>query len=58
MSCLIFKSLSHLEFILGHGVRVCSNFIDFHATVELSQHYLLKRVTFSHLIFLPKGRNF
>ena len=56
MSCLIFKSLSHLEFILAHGVRVCSNFTDLRATVELSPHYLLKRVTFSHWIFLPKER--
>ena len=56
LECLVFKSLSHLEFILGHGVRMCSNFIDLHATVELSQHYLLKRVTFFHLIFLPKER--
>ena len=56
VSCLIFKSLSHLEFILAHGVRVCSNFTDLRATVELSPHYLLKRVTFSHWIFLPKER--
>ena len=28
LSCLIFKSLSHLEFIFVNGVRVCSNFID------------------------------
>ena len=29
-SCLIFKSLSHFEFILVYGVRECSNFIDLH----------------------------
>ena len=30
VSCLIFKSLSHFEFIFVHGgVTVCSNFIDF-----------------------------
>ena len=38
----MFKSLSHFEFIFVHGVRVCSNFIDLHAAVQLSQHHLLK----------------
>ena len=28
VSCFMLKSLSHLEFIFVHGVRVCSNFID------------------------------
>ena len=32
-SCLMFKSLSHFEFIFGHDVRVCSNFFDLHAAV-------------------------
>ena len=27
----MFKSLSHFEFILVHGVRVCSRFIDLQA---------------------------
>ena len=27
VSCRIFKSFSHLEFIFVHGVRVCSSFI-------------------------------
>ena len=29
VSCLVFKSLSHSEFIFVHGVRVCSTFTDF-----------------------------
>jgi len=29
-------SLSHLEFIFLHGVRVCSNIIDFHAVIQQS----------------------
>ena len=29
VSCLIFKSLSHFEFIFVYGVKGCSNFIDF-----------------------------
>ena len=28
MSCLMFKSLSHFEFIFVHGMRVCSSFIE------------------------------
>ena len=33
VSCRIFNSFSHFEFILVHGVRVCSSFIDLHAAV-------------------------
>ena len=51
LSCLIFKSLSHLEFIFVDGVRVCSNFIDLHVALQLSQQHLLKM--FLHCIFLP-----
>ena len=53
VSFLMFKSLSHFECIFVHGVQVCSGFIDFHAAVQLSQHYLLKRLSFSYFIFLP-----
>ena len=42
VSSLIFKSFSHFEFILVHGMRVCPNFMDFHAAVHVSQQYLLK----------------
>ena len=58
VSCLMFKSLSHFEFIFGHGVRVCSrldwssSFIDLHAAVQFSQHHLLKRLSFPHFMFL------
>ena len=41
VSYFVFKSLSHFEFILLHGVRVFSSFIDLHAAVQLSQHHLL-----------------
>ena len=44
VSCLTFKSLSHFEFIFVRGVRVCSSFIDWHASVPFSQHHLLKRL--------------
>uniref|UniRef100_A0A8D1R9C2 Uncharacterized protein n=1 Tax=Sus scrofa TaxID=9823 RepID=A0A8D1R9C2_PIG len=53
VSCLIFKSLSHFEIIFVPGVRVCSSFIDLHVAVQFSQHQLLKRLSFSHFIFLP-----
>ena len=53
VSCLIFKALSHFEFIFVYGVRVCSNFIDLCVSVQLSQHPLLKRLSFLHCIFLP-----
>ena len=52
MSRLIIKSLSHFEFIFVYGVRECSNFIDLHVAVQLSQHNLMKR-SFLHCIFLP-----
>ena len=52
MSCLIFKSLSHVEFIFVYGVRVRSNFIDLSVAVQPSQHHLLKRLSFLHCIFL------
>ena len=42
--CLIFKSLSYFKFIFVYGVRLCSNFTDLHAAVQLSQQHLLKRL--------------
>ena len=53
VSCFIFKSLSHFEFIFVYGVRECSNFTDLHEVIQLSQHHLLKRLSFLHCIFLP-----
>ena len=41
---VLFNSLSSFEFISVHGVRMCSNFIDLHAAVQLSQYHLLKRL--------------
>ena len=51
--CLMFKSLSHPEFIFVYGERVYSNFIDFHVAVQISQPHMLKRLSFFHCIFLP-----
>uniref|UniRef100_A0A5G2QTF9 Uncharacterized protein n=1 Tax=Sus scrofa TaxID=9823 RepID=A0A5G2QTF9_PIG len=53
VSCLIFKSFSHFEFIFVHGVRVCSSSIDLHVAVQVFQQYLLKRLSFSHFMFVP-----
>ena len=53
VSCLVFKSMSHFEFIFVYGVRECSNFTDLHAAVQLSQYHLLRRLSFLHCIFLP-----
>ena len=45
VSHLIPTFLSQCKFIFVYGVKVCSNFIDFHAAVQLSQHQLLKRLS-------------
>ena len=52
LSCLMFKSWSHFELIFVHGVRMCSSVIDLYAAIQFSQHQLLKRLSFSHFIFL------
>ena len=52
VSCCIFKSFIHFEFILVHGVRVCPSFMDLHAAVQVSQQFLLNRQYFSHFMFL------
>lgn len=51
LSCLLFKSLSHFEFISVCGERVSSSFFGLLEAVQLSQHYLLKRLSFFHCIF-------
>ena len=33
-------------------LRVCSVFIDFHGALQLFQHHLLERLSFSHCLFL------
>ena len=53
VSGLTFRSLIHFEFIFVYGVRKCSNFILLHVAVQFSQHYLLKRLSLPHCIFLP-----
>ena len=50
VSCLVFQSLSHFEFIFMYDVKVCSSFIDLHAAVQLSQHHLLKMLLNVHWV--------
>ena len=52
-SSLSFKYLIHFEFIFVYSVRKCSSFIRLHVAVHFSQHYLLRRQSFPHCIFLP-----
>ena len=47
------KELDMTELNRTDGVRKCSNFIILHIAVQLSQHCLLKRLSFLHCIFLP-----
>ena len=54
VSCVIFKSLSQFEFIFVDGVRVCSDFMDLHVAVHLSEHHLLKTV-FSQCFILASS---
>ena len=53
VSYLIFRSLNHFEFTFVYGVRECSNFTNLREAVQLSQHHLLRRLSFLHCIFLP-----
>ena len=54
MSSLVFKSFGLSESVFVCGVRrVRSGDVDVHAAVQLARHHLLKRLSFSHFIFLP-----
>ena len=50
VSCLMFKSLSHLGFIFVYGERLCLGFIDLYVVVQLS-HYLFRSETCEPLEF-------
>ena len=47
VSCLIFKSLSHFEFIFVYNVRECSNFIALHALSSFSNTTCWREYLFS-----------
>ena len=52
-SHLMFRSLIHFEFIFVYGFSKCSSFILLQVVDQFLQHYLLKRLSFLHCIFLP-----
>ena len=52
VSGLTFRYLIHFEFIFVYGVRKCSSFILSQVVDQVSQHHLLKRLSFLHCIFL------
>ena len=43
---LIFRFLTHFEFIFVYGVREGSDIILLHVVIQFSQHHFLKRVSF------------
>ena len=53
VSGLVVRSLIHFEFIFVYGVRKCSSFIILRVAVQVSEHHLLKGLSFLHCIFLP-----
>ena len=53
VSGLMFRSLTHFEFIFVYGVRKCSSFTLLQVVDRFSQQHLLKRLSFLHCIFLP-----
>ena len=52
--CLKLKSLSNFEFIFVYGERVCSNFIDLQAAVQLYTHTHTHTHTHTRLLKLIK----
>ena len=53
VSSLTFRSLIYFEFIFVHGVSKYSSFILLQVVDQFSKHYLIKRLSFLHCIFLP-----
>ena len=51
VSCLIFKSLRHFEFIFVYGVSECSKFTDLHVAVNFPAP-LAEETVFSPLYIL------
>ena len=52
VSGLIFKSLTHFEFIFVCCIRKCSSFFLLHVAIQFSWHHLLNRLSFSPLYSL------
>ena len=45
VSCFIFKTLGHFEFIFMHDVRVCFNFTDLYVAVQLPGSKIFNSLT-------------
>ena len=54
VSGFTFRSLIHFEYIFVHGVRKCSSFIHLQVVDQLSQHFLLKGLSFLHHLFMTR----
>ena len=48
VSCLVFQSLSHFEFMFVYGVKECLNVSNLYVA---DQNHFLKRFTFLHCVF-------
>ena len=57
ISGLIFNSLIHFKLIFVSGLRYGSSFILLRVTIQLSQHHLLKKLSFLHLVFFSPFSN-
>ena len=53
ISGVTFESLIHCEFIFAYNIRKWSSLILLYAAVQVSQHHLLRRLSFSHWIYFP-----
>ena len=49
---ILYLNLNDFDLTFVYGLRVCSVFIDFHGALQLFQHHLLERLSFSHCLFL------
>ena len=44
MSCILFRSLNHFQFIFVYCIRECSDFTDLHEAIQLSQASLVAQL--------------
>ena len=44
MSCILFRSLNHFQFIFVYCIRECSDFADLHEAIQLSQASLVAQL--------------
>ena len=44
VSCILFRSLNHFQFIFVYCIRECSDFTDLHEAIQLSQASLVAQL--------------